>query len=42
MVGNRRQGWTIFGAMSLLFVIGVVVVYLAESSTDARRSTWRA
>jgi potassium-transporting ATPase potassium-binding subunit len=30
MAGNRRQGWTIFGAMSFLFVISVVVVYLAE------------
>ncbi|WP_445151307.1 potassium-transporting ATPase subunit KdpA [Baekduia sp. Peel2402] len=30
MVGNRRQGYTIFGAMSVLFVISVVVVYLAE------------
>ncbi|QEC49348.1 potassium-transporting ATPase subunit KdpA [Baekduia soli] len=30
MVGNRRQGWTIFGAMSFLFVVSVVVVYLAE------------
>jgi K+-transporting ATPase ATPase A chain len=30
MVGNRRQGWTIFGAMSFLFVISVVVVYTAE------------
>jgi potassium-transporting ATPase potassium-binding subunit len=30
MVGNRRQGWTIFGAMSLLFVVSVVVVYIAE------------
>ena len=30
MVGSRRQGWTIFGAMSFLFVISVVVVYLAE------------
>jgi K+-transporting ATPase ATPase A chain len=30
MVGNRRQGYTIFGAMSFLFVISVVVVYLAE------------
>jgi K+-transporting ATPase ATPase A chain len=30
MVGSRRQGWTIFGAMSLLFVVSVVVVYLAE------------
>jgi potassium-transporting ATPase potassium-binding subunit len=30
MVGNRRQGWTIFGAMSLLFVVSVIVVYIAE------------
>jgi potassium-transporting ATPase potassium-binding subunit len=30
MVGNRRQGYTIFGAMSVLFVISVVVVFLAE------------
>ncbi len=31
MVGNRRQGWTIFGAMFVLFAISVTVVYLAES-----------
>jgi potassium-transporting ATPase potassium-binding subunit len=30
MVGNRRQGRAIFAAMSLLFVVGVVVVYVAE------------
>ncbi|WCB93323.1 Potassium-transporting ATPase potassium-binding subunit [Baekduia alba] len=30
MVGNRRQGWVIFGAMSFLFVISVVVVFAAE------------
>ena len=30
MVGNRRQGWTIFAAMAILFVIGVAVVYAAE------------
>src|ERR1700709_1997966 len=30
MVGGRRQGWTILGAMAVLFVAGVVVVYLAE------------
>jgi K+-transporting ATPase ATPase A chain len=30
MVGNRRQGWTIFGAMFALLAISVVVVYLAE------------
>jgi K+-transporting ATPase ATPase A chain len=30
MVGSRRQGWTIFGAMFALFIVSVVVVYLAE------------
>jgi potassium-transporting ATPase potassium-binding subunit len=30
MVGNRRQGWAIFAAMAILFVIGVAVVYHAE------------
>ena len=30
MVGNRRQGWAIFWAMSLLFLISVAVVFLAE------------
>ncbi|MBE2319450.1 potassium-transporting ATPase subunit KdpA [Solirubrobacter sp. CPCC 204708] len=32
MVGSRRQGWTVFGVMFTVFVIGVVAVYLAESS----------
>jgi potassium-transporting ATPase potassium-binding subunit len=31
MVGSRRQGWTIFGAMFVLFAISVTVIYLAES-----------
>src|SRR4051794_24580191 len=31
MVGSRRQGWTIFGAMFVLFAISVIVVYVAES-----------
>jgi K+-transporting ATPase ATPase A chain len=30
LVGSRRQGWAIFSAMSVLFIVGVVVVYLAE------------
>jgi K+-transporting ATPase ATPase A chain len=30
MVGSRRQGWTIFGAMFTLFAVSVVVVYLGE------------
>jgi K+-transporting ATPase ATPase A chain len=33
MVGNRRQGWAIYSAMLVLFVIGVVVVAIAESGT---------
>jgi K+-transporting ATPase ATPase A chain len=30
MVGSQRQGWAIFSAMSVLFIIGVIVVYIAE------------
>jgi potassium-transporting ATPase potassium-binding subunit len=30
MVGSRRQGYAIFGAMAVLFVAGVVVCYVAE------------
>jgi potassium-transporting ATPase potassium-binding subunit len=30
MVGSRRQGLSIFAAMSVLFVVGVIVVYVAE------------
>jgi K+-transporting ATPase ATPase A chain len=30
IVGSQRQGWAIFTAMSVLFVAGVAVVYLAE------------
>src|SRR4051794_18704402 len=30
MVGSRRQGWTIFGAMFTLFAVSVIVVYLGE------------
>ena len=30
MVGNRRQGWAIFSAMSILFIVGVAVIYTAE------------
>ena len=32
MVGNQLQGWALFGAMSVLFLAGVLVVYAAESS----------
>jgi potassium-transporting ATPase potassium-binding subunit len=31
MVGDQRQGWAIFGAMFVLFLVGVVVTYSAES-----------
>jgi K+-transporting ATPase ATPase A chain len=30
MVGNRRQGWALYAAMMIMFVIGVAVVYAAE------------
>jgi K+-transporting ATPase ATPase A chain len=30
IVGNRRQGWAIFGVMGLLFLISVAVVFAAE------------
>jgi K+-transporting ATPase ATPase A chain len=30
-VGNQRQGWTIFAAMSLLFFAGVLICYWAEA-----------
>jgi K+-transporting ATPase ATPase A chain len=30
MVGSRRQGWAVFAAMSALFAVSVVVVYVAE------------
>lgn len=35
MVGSQRQGWAVFGAMSVLFVAGVIVVYIAEQHGSA-------
>jgi potassium-transporting ATPase potassium-binding subunit len=32
MVGDRRQGWTIFSACALMFLVGVFVLYWAEQS----------
>src|SRR5262249_30090876 len=32
MGGNVRQGWALFGAMGILLVVGLVIVYFAESS----------
>ena len=30
-VGNTRQGWTLFGAMASLFLLGVIVAYTQEA-----------
>jgi K+-transporting ATPase ATPase A chain len=35
MVGDRRQGWAIFAAMSVLFLAGVLVTYWAESAGNS-------
>jgi K+-transporting ATPase ATPase A chain len=32
MVGNRRQGWALYAAMTAMFVAGVVVAYAAEQN----------
>jgi potassium-transporting ATPase potassium-binding subunit len=32
MVGNQRQGWAIFAAMGILFLVGVTTAYWAESA----------
>ena len=31
MVGDERQGWAVFAAMGVLFLVGVAVVYWSES-----------
>lgn len=31
MAGDARQGWVLFGAMSILFVVGVTTAYWAEA-----------
>src|SRR6201994_4695178 len=31
MVGNQRQGWAIYAAMGVLFIVGVIVCYWAEA-----------
>src|ERR1700733_10625676 len=30
MVGSRRQGWALFGAMAVMFIVGFGVLYAAE------------
>ncbi|ACK49844.1 potassium-transporting ATPase, A subunit [Methylocella silvestris BL2] len=32
MVGDERQGWSLFGAMLILFAVGLFVVYFSEAS----------
>jgi K+-transporting ATPase ATPase A chain len=32
MVGDTRQGWAIFGAMSIMFLAGVLVIYASEQA----------
>lgn len=34
MVGDERQGWAIFGAMAVLFLIGVSAAYWAETQAN--------
>jgi K+-transporting ATPase ATPase A chain len=34
MARSQRQGWAIFGAMAILFFVGVAVAYGAESTTN--------
>jgi len=33
MVGDQKQGWAIFGAMGVLFLMGVVAAYGAQTAT---------
>ena len=32
MVGNRRQGWALYAAMMVVFVIAIAVIYTAETN----------
>jgi K+-transporting ATPase ATPase A chain len=34
MAGNQRQGWSIFGAMALLLLAGVLVAYASEAKPN--------
>ena len=34
MVGNTRQGWALFAAMSIIFLAGVTIAYWAESQAN--------
>ena len=39
MVGNRRQGWALYAAMMLMFIVAVGVVYVRRAARLARPST---
>ncbi|MDB0441425.1 potassium-transporting ATPase subunit KdpA [Clostridioides difficile] len=32
MIKNKKQGWVVFGAMSIIFLIGLIVCFIAESA----------
>ncbi len=34
MVGNRRQGWAVYSAMTAMLLVGIVVVAIAESNAS--------
>ena len=36
MVGNRRHGWTLWGAMAILFLAGVLICWQAEAVGNPR------
>jgi hypothetical protein len=39
MVGNERQGWSLLGAMAVLFAVGLSVIYPAETSSNLHFAT---
>lgn len=39
IIGNRRQGWAIYAAMMLMFVVSVAVVYVAEQHGSPAQHT---
>ncbi len=39
IIGNRRQGWAIYAAMMLMFVLSVAVVYVAEQHGSPAQHT---
>ncbi len=39
IIGNRRQGWAIYAAMMLMFVVSVSVVYVAEQHGSPAQHT---